>query len=245
MGKTRDAFALRELDFGQLNFSLGFYADEFKQGKLLGFDKNYDSAVKICSYLDKRKIDFFSESYLQTPFDYGGVDFLMKYVDIDSIKFVTSPPIDDEALSRHLRLKEILNRINRHIVRLQKYLEITNSKILKSDFYTFDVLKAKLQRAHNLKLKYLLIWQTLSTFRRSISFYLRKCDKDAQKIFDSYIGGKIKDARRKRGWTQANMADWLNITENTYQKYELGTITLDLFTACRLCKLLKISLDDL
>ena len=55
----------------------------------------------------------------------------------------------------------------------------------------------------------------------------------------------LKQYRELHGVTQKQMAKWLEMTPNAYQKYELGTREPNLTTLIKIADILDVSLDDL
>ena len=55
----------------------------------------------------------------------------------------------------------------------------------------------------------------------------------------------LKQYRELHGVTQKQMAEWLEMTPNAYQKYELGTREPNLTTLIKIADILEVSLDDL
>lgn len=55
---------------------------------------------------------------------------------------------------------------------------------------------------------------------------------------------RLKEARLRRGYTQAEIAQKLNVTQQAYQKLETGkTVDMRISTIKRICKILEISAD--
>lgn len=60
------------------------------------------------------------------------------------------------------------------------------------------------------------------------------------------INIKLKEMRKKNGWTQAYMAQRLGITQPSYSQFENGdTSSMRLTTFNKLCKEFNLSADDL
>ncbi len=59
------------------------------------------------------------------------------------------------------------------------------------------------------------------------------------------IGEKMKAARRRKGLTQAQVAERLNVHRTTYTKYERGQVELPLSLLRRVTTELNISLEEL
>ena len=59
------------------------------------------------------------------------------------------------------------------------------------------------------------------------------------------IGKKMKAARRRKGLTQAWMAERLNVHRTTYTKYERGQVELPLSLLRKVTALLDISVEEL
>lgn len=55
---------------------------------------------------------------------------------------------------------------------------------------------------------------------------------------------RLKEARLRRGYTQAEIAQKLNVTQQAYQKLETEkTVDMRISTIKRICKILEISAD--
>lgn len=59
------------------------------------------------------------------------------------------------------------------------------------------------------------------------------------------IGERLKELRKKRGITQIQMAELLNVDKSTIAKYEVDMCTPSLTMAITLAKFFKVSLDYL
>ena len=59
------------------------------------------------------------------------------------------------------------------------------------------------------------------------------------------FGARLRQARQRRGLTQAAVAEHIRVDRSTYSKYELGLVEPSLVTAYRLSRLLDTTLDDL
>ncbi|WKN46165.1 helix-turn-helix domain-containing protein [Tunicatimonas pelagia] len=70
---------------------------------------------------------------------------------------------------------------------------------------------------------------------------MRKPDKQLRKL----IGEKIRSARKERGMTQYEVVERIDIDVSHYQRIERGETNPSLIIAYRICRALRISLDDL
>ena len=59
------------------------------------------------------------------------------------------------------------------------------------------------------------------------------------------IRERIKEVRYKKGFTQDNMADMLNISQNAYHKLENGHSKMSLSRFIDICKVLEIEVSEL
>ena len=59
------------------------------------------------------------------------------------------------------------------------------------------------------------------------------------------ISDKIKEYRRKCGYTQKTLADLLNIDRSTYAYYESGRIKPDIKNIMKLCKIFNVNYEDI
>ncbi len=55
----------------------------------------------------------------------------------------------------------------------------------------------------------------------------------------------LQQWRKRRGYTQQQMADFLAVHRSTYTKYELGTVEPSLENLCRMADLLGCTTDAL
>lgn len=60
----------------------------------------------------------------------------------------------------------------------------------------------------------------------------------------SKILTSIKEARKRKGFNQIDIAEKLNISTRTYQRIESGTGSIDLMMAIKLNKLLSLDLKN-
>ncbi|MBQ2758373.1 MAG: helix-turn-helix transcriptional regulator [Clostridia bacterium] len=64
-------------------------------------------------------------------------------------------------------------------------------------------------------------------------------------VFDfTEIGNKLYIFRKKRGLTQADVAELTNLSERTYADIERGKVNMRTETLLRICSALKITPDD-
>ena len=59
------------------------------------------------------------------------------------------------------------------------------------------------------------------------------------------MGNKIKEYRKKRGFTQEKMARFLSVSRQTYINYESGKAEPSFETLRQISQVLKTSIDDL
>ena len=59
------------------------------------------------------------------------------------------------------------------------------------------------------------------------------------------LGSNLRQWRKKQGYTQQQMADFLSVHRSTYTKYELGTVDLSVEALCRLADVLGCTTDAL
>ena len=57
--------------------------------------------------------------------------------------------------------------------------------------------------------------------------------------------GRIRDLRTDRGFTQREIAEKLNVKQNTYCQYETGVLTYPLDLVVRLAEFYQVSVDYL
>lgn len=56
---------------------------------------------------------------------------------------------------------------------------------------------------------------------------------------------KLRDIREDRDFTQKNIAEILNTTQQTYSRYESGEITIDIYSLIKLANFYNTSVDYL
>ena len=59
------------------------------------------------------------------------------------------------------------------------------------------------------------------------------------------IGERLKESRKTAGYTQSNIAEILNMTQQQYSRFENGVFELNYAQIIKLCKLYDISADYL
>ena len=65
-------------------------------------------------------------------------------------------------------------------------------------------------------------------------------------IFDpTAIGNKLYDIRKRKGLTQAEVAEAAEISDRTYADIERGTANMRVGTMLRICNVLRITPDDI
>lgn len=55
----------------------------------------------------------------------------------------------------------------------------------------------------------------------------------------------IRDLRNDHGYTQKEVAEYLNVKQNTYSQYEVGVLNYPVDVLCKLADLYKVSVDYL
>ena len=55
----------------------------------------------------------------------------------------------------------------------------------------------------------------------------------------------IRDLRNDHGYTQKEVAEYLNVKQNTYSQYEVGVVNYPVDVLCKLADLYKVSVDYL
>ena len=55
----------------------------------------------------------------------------------------------------------------------------------------------------------------------------------------------IRDLRNDHGYTQKEVAKYLNVKQNTYSQYEVGVLNYPVDVLCKLADLYKVSVDYL
>ena len=60
-----------------------------------------------------------------------------------------------------------------------------------------------------------------------------------------FLGYQLRTWRKRRGYTQQQMADFLQVHRTSYTKYELGTIDPPLDILCRMADILDCTTDEL
>ena len=63
-------------------------------------------------------------------------------------------------------------------------------------------------------------------------------DKDKAAAF-------IEEKRKEKGLTQQQVAEYLNVKQNTYSQYEIGVLNYPIDVLCRLADLYQVSVDYL
>ena len=56
---------------------------------------------------------------------------------------------------------------------------------------------------------------------------------------------RIRNLRIDRGYTQKQIAQYLNVKQNTYSQYEIGVLNYPLEAVCKLADLYGVSVDYL
>ena len=56
---------------------------------------------------------------------------------------------------------------------------------------------------------------------------------------------RIRNLREDNDYTQKEIAQFLNCTQQTYSRYETGEITIDIYSLIKLAKFYDVSLDYL
>ena len=68
---------------------------------------------------------------------------------------------------------------------------------------------------------------------------------DMEKELRKQIGERLKESRKAAGYTQAQIAEILNMTQQQYSRFENGKFELNYSQIIKICKLYDISADYL
>ena len=66
-----------------------------------------------------------------------------------------------------------------------------------------------------------------------------------EKAFFVQLGGRIAQLRKEQGITQVQLAEWLNVSQQTVNAYEVGRRRMAVSALPILAKLLGVSLEEL
>ena len=134
------------------------------------------------------------------------------------------------------------NFLRRHYERLLKL----KSKFAEKFILTVDPsLKRKYERTDYLLNRYQSIADALQLLREKIQSLgarlLKLYDWQWQKEF----GERLRDARRAKGLTQANLGEKIGTSQNAIQKYESGAADISSRNLLKVAKILGVSADSL
>ena len=59
------------------------------------------------------------------------------------------------------------------------------------------------------------------------------------------LGEQLREWRKRRGYSQQQIADWLRVCRTTYTRYESGALDPSLETLCRMADLMGCTTDEL
>ena len=142
-------------------------------------------------------------------------------------------------LNRAIFLKHLTEK---HLSRLEKIVKVYHQKF---SSLTADVLADKILRCNSLRQKYQMI---LGSWQGAIAHYKWGLQENFNMLRQNalwILGGKLKTARKKAGYTMTEIAKYLNVNINTMVKYEKGDVSPPFSTVWLLAQKYEVSIDYL
>lgn len=235
MPKTKDAFAFAELYCSCVVFSV--------QGEeeIL---PNYNSDGRNSTSLDDEQRYYNSDSF---RIEEALLTYLDGYNEVENFDAVYSEIERTQKKKllterRGLKAHEVINRIDRHLVRLHKYSRLVFDEILSADETNFS-LKGKGIRAKKLISRYEYLQELFEGYleilrtdwKKNHDLFLQAC----RKVF----GNRLRQARIEKNISAADMAAKLHLSRAGYGNYELGKRDLPTPKIYQLAQILDVSLD--
>ena len=214
----------------------------------------YDDVYEVTPTFDTLRFDDCFNFFSVPPFESQSKDYrvgqiLLEYLDGDT-EFIFSRDIDkiekakkafELCETRMLKVQKIINRIERHITRLQNHSRLIFDKVL-SDGLNFR-LEQKGLKTKFLTRQYEYLLALFRNCEKALDSRLREGYDLFQQICRVSFGNRLRQARIAKNISIADMASKLGLTRSGYGNYELGQRDLPTPTIYRLAKILDVSLD--
>lgn len=143
--------------------------------------------------------------------------------------------------SRILKIRNMEEKIERHIVRLQKYAQQIFNRILTDGLK--EELKAIGWRAKQLIGSYEFLLTILKGYGEILLLDWKKYDATFQRECRKGFGNRLRQARIEKKLSPADVAKKLSLSRVGYGYYELGQRDIPMPTIYRLAEMLDVSTD--
>ena len=223
MPKTKDAFAFRDFD-----------------GEHILWQRLHD-------YLFKD--DTLSDIYDQYE-DFGSDEYVLDHVqslasnDMDNDNF-GSAEFYAEWLKKLLREvdRRVVTRICRHVGRLEAVNRKFNAIFLSTDDVPLESVRRQMRRVNNLLNSYSGFLVAAEALTAKIQDAIDDIEFSLKSQFTTAFPARLREARKKAGLTQKQVADKLGMTQGAYTQYENQRREPSITTLCRLSRILKQPTD--
>lgn len=222
-GKTRDAFAFRDFD---------------------------GTRILQLKYLRKNTAKVKKEiCFTRLELNIKGRD------DDDIINSLNPEDIDDLELAIDFLSAIIsgadkyISHLKNHCLRLERYLNIVARRTFQGSstlaLSRYEVYAPKIQRGEENVHRYNLIIEHFNSLVKLVNARRADLELDKKNLYRKGFAERLRYAREAKKWTQAFIAQRLNMNQSSYSLYETGKREPSIAVLCRLSKILGESADHL
>ena len=141
-------------------------------------------------------------------------------------------------------IEKYLVRIKKHEMKVFEYYHNTNKKFLSNEIAP-DVAKGRLQRAVFIITRYKEILSDISELANRIGKMIAVTKHEVTGKYRETFSERLRDVRKKKGFTQAEMAKRLDLSVAAYTRYENNDREPSLANLAKIATLLGTSIDYL
>ena len=229
MPKTKDAFALRQPYYDICCYTNGDFVPTFEY------------RFADCEATGLSSSDAFVEDLLLWYLDGGRKGNKIKTVDKILPEIAQAKKNLPITQSRIITIRDMEEKIERHLVRLQKYFQQVFNQILTDGLN--EKLKAIGWRAKELIGKYEYLLTTLNNYEVILGQDWKRYEETFQRECRKEFGNRLRQARIAKKLSPADVAKKLRLSRVGYGYYELGKRDIPMPTIYRLAEMLDVSTD--
>lgn len=244
MPKTKNAFALRNFDAQRIWKQKIFYPrSKSKNSPHLVFDmfpcdsNNMRALSRVCFFASLREDETDTDEKILENYHNQAV-----YAQEDDNHVEIKIIIELFGIFSK-NLTAYMNRIFRHYQRLEKYSRKWNETICENETFSAIEIRTKTQRIQTLLKFYEYVQETIKNLQRSIKRHIAEITDACEKADQNIFAIRLRQARKKIGLTQTQLANAIGMTAGGYTNYENSLREPSLATLKKIVRTLNVSAD--
>ena len=140
-------------------------------------------------------------------------------------------------------LSGYLDKIYRHYQRLETFSKKWNEIICENETFSADDIRTKTRRIQELLKSYEEIQETIAKLLHIANYYVEEINTVYEKADRNIFAIRLREARKAKGLTQAQVANQLGMTQGGYTGYENSTREPSIATLKKIARILKRPTD--